>query len=430
MNNSIQIERSKLSQTSRTGFLYLDHLLDRLGFDAKADQIFGAPGSNRGIKASVYLRTLIYMMFDGALCLDDVRSLEEDEGLQELCPISYPTSDALGDWLRRYGTEEGHRKLHELLRAFLPKLPSQGVLDIDTTIIAADKGDATWTYKELRGYQPLLGIIAEPGCMLAGEFRQGSHSPQEGLDQFVKQCMEQVPGSFQIVRSDSAGYNHHLINFCHNHHLYFSITADHDSAVLKQIEALPSSAWQKGRHRDETEASWEVAETDHVMNESDCAFRLIVKRKKVESKPGQEQLFVGYHYWIIATNLPEEKYSALQIIHFHQQRGEMERWIGELKAQFNLDHLPCGQITANGLFFLIGLLAFNLGQLLKHFTFGEEGLKKSMRSLRRHFFLFPSMIIHHARRIILRIAASGRAFDDWMAAWRRLLSDPIPLFCP
>jgi hypothetical protein len=50
---------------------------------------------------------------------------------------------------------------------------------------------ATWTYQELRGYQPLLGIITEPGCMVAGEFRQGSHSPQEGLDRFVKQCMDQ-----------------------------------------------------------------------------------------------------------------------------------------------------------------------------------------------------------------------------------------------
>jgi hypothetical protein len=95
----------RVSQTSRTGFLYLDHLLHRLRFDSKADQIFGAPGSNRGIKASVYLRTLIYMMFDGAW--EDVRALDEDEALKELCPLEPPTGDALGDWLRRHGTEVG-----------------------------------------------------------------------------------------------------------------------------------------------------------------------------------------------------------------------------------------------------------------------------------------------------------------------------------
>jgi hypothetical protein len=221
-----------------------------------------------------------------------------------------------------------------------------------------------------------------------------------------------------------------LINFCHHHQLYFRITADHDAAVMARIERMASSAWQPGYHRDGSAASWEVAQTDHTLNQSDCAFRLSVKRKKVERQKNQEQLFPSYHYWIIATNLPEDRYTPLDVIHFHQQRGKMERWIGELKAQFNLDHVPCGQLPANALFFLIGLLAFNLGQLLKHFTFGEPGLKKSMRSLRGHFFLFPSIIIHHARQIILRIAASAWAFKDWMAAWQRLLYDPIPLHYP
>ncbi len=427
MTRAIRIERSKIEQTSRTGLMYLEQLMDRIGFDAEVDRIFGAPGSNRGIKASVYVRTLVYMLYDNALTLEDVRDLREDEALQRLCPMSYPTSDALGDWLRRHGSTEGVKKIHELIRRFLPKLPAQGVLDIDATIIAADKGDATWTYKEVRGYQPLLGILAESGCMLVGEFRQGSHSPQEGLDTFVQRCWDQAPGSFQIVRSDSAGYNHHLINFCLQHRLCFSITADHDAAVMKQVEAIPSSSWQKGRHRDGHEASWEVAEIDHTLNKSDGAFRLIVKRNKVETKNDQEQLFVSYHYWIIATNLPEERYDALKVVHFHQERGEMERWIGELKAHFNMDHMPCGQMHANALYFFIGLLAFNLSQLIKYFTFGEKGLKKSMRSLRRHFYFFPSHIIHHARQLIVRLAASQRVIDDWIAACQRLLYDPIPL---
>ena len=52
--------------------------------------------------------------------------------------------------------------------------------------------------------------------------------------------------------------------------------------------------------------------------------------------------------------------------------GEMERMIGELKSHYNMDHFPCGQFSANSLYFAIGIFAFNLVQLLKQHYFGKD----------------------------------------------------------
>ena len=36
-------------------------------------------------------------------------------------------------------------------------------LDIGTTVIESEKREAKWTYKKVKGYQPILGFIFELG---------------------------------------------------------------------------------------------------------------------------------------------------------------------------------------------------------------------------------------------------------------------------
>jgi len=63
-----------------------------------------------------------------------------------------------------------------------------------------------------------------------------------------------------------------------------------------------------------------------------------------------------------ATNREE---SASAVIHLHNQRGESENWHKELKLGYGMEQMPCGELAANALFFAIGVLAYNLGVLLK-----------------------------------------------------------------
>ena len=96
------------------------------------------------------------------------------------------------------------------------------------------------------------------------------------------------------------------------------------------------------------------------MNGTEQAFRLIVLRWP---NP-QPNLFEAdrYCYHAVATNRKE---AASEVIWKHNGRGQSENWHKELKIGLGMEQMPCGQFEANAMYFAIGVLAYNLAQLLK-----------------------------------------------------------------
>ena len=423
----LKLERTEERMTRKTGLVLIDRFGKKINLASRIDREFGRPGSNRGKAASEYVLTLSEMLIDGAVHLEDIIDFEEDEAYKQMTGRKhYPTGDALGDWLRRQGGTSGEKKLmnvsSELTNALTKGLNL--TLDVDATVIEADKGDAQYTYKEMRGYQPLLAACVEIGLFVDTRFQHGNINTQGDLVSFIEECRELMPSRIKTVRSDSAGYNHQVVNYCFENHLYFTITADHDTSVMERISRIGTNRWEKGKNEDGSDADYDVAETIHTMNKSNNAFRLVVKRT---DRGKQSDIFEGdYHYWIIATNVPKEEKDANSIIHFHEQRGEMERMIGELKSHYNMDHFPCGQFNANSLYFAIGVFAFNLVQLLKQHYFGRDWRTKTLQSFRRYWLYLPARVVFHARYTVARIATTVETFTRVNQVFLALTRAPAP----
>lgn len=423
----LKLERTEERLTRKTGLVLIDRFGKKISLANRIDREFGRPGSNRGKAASEYVLTLTEMLIDGAVHLEDIIDFEEDEAYKQMTGRShYPTSDAIGDWLRRQGGTAGEKKMMNVSSELANAL-TKGIgltLDVDATVIEADKGDARYTYKEMRGYQPLLAACVEIGLFVNSRFQHGNVSTQGDLVSFVEECRTLMPSRIKTVRSDSAGYNHQLVDHCFENHLYFSITADHDESVMKNIKRIGKNGWEKGKNEDGTDADYDVAEIVHTLNKGKNAFRLVVKRTERGKQP---DIFDGeYHYWIIATNVPKEDRDANAVIHFHNKRGEMERMIGELKSHYNMDHFPCGQFSANSLHFAIGVFAFNLVQLLKQHYFGNGWRTKTLQSLRRYWLYLPSRVVFHARYTVARIATTVETFNRLNNAFLKITRAPAP----
>lgn len=145
----------------------------------------------------------------------------------------------------------------------------------------------------------------------------------------------------------------------------------------------------------------------------------------------QYDLFLDYRYWIVATNLSKEEYDTEAIIKLHAGRGTMERRIGELKHQLNLDRVPCGEFEANCLYFAVGLLAYNLLQMLKLLGLPEEYHNKSVRTLRYQLLKLAGKVVYHARYMILQISAPiRRNIELFRSAYYRLVYAPLPIYKP
>ena len=406
-----QLEHSSELITAKAGLLICDTFEKYVGLPELIDSTFPKPGSNRAFAHSKHVGTLIQMFHDGASQLEDVRELAEDKALQKMIDItSYPGSDALGNWLRRQGSSTGVECLWGVMKQLFTNIPGKDfTLDIDATIIEANKGDAKKTYKGTIGYHPMLGIIAENNITVLSEFRKGNCSPQKGIVNFITNCRDNIGNRISYVRSDSAAFQKSVVKYLVKEGLSYSITAQQNESVLNRISEIPDEAWSIGIDAEGMKTGYSVAETDYAFIGKRNKCRLVVKR---EEKTSQLDMFdpSEYRYWVILTNLSSETHSANQVILTHQMRGQMEKSIGELKHHCGLDHLPCGQFSANAMYFTIGILAANLLQLLKQDTFFDDYLKASIKTFRYKLIHLPARVIKHGRVLFIKIVSSLEKF--------------------
>jgi len=397
----IKLEKSEERLTSLGGLVVLEEMAQALKVWQRVDEYLAGPGSGRGYRPSQFVQPLVWMLHAGGRRLEDLRELRaEQEVLENLGLGAVPDAGTVGDWLRRQG-EGGvaglERVNRELLQEPLAQEGEELTLDVDATEIAAEKQAAQWTYHHVQGYMPLVGYVH--GMCVGQEFRDGNVSPGVGILPFAKKCEAALPAGKRIYfRSDSAAYQAEVINHYSPPGRTFTITADLDAAVKREIQNLPASAWQPYRTAEGLATDREIAETVHTMNGTKEAFRLIVLRWLNPQPSLFETGRYGYH--AVASNREE---SATEVIWKHNGRGQSENWHKELKLDVGMEQMPCGQKEANALYFAIGVLAYNLAQLLKRRVLPESYRTATVATLRWKVYRLAGKLVRHARGLILQI---------------------------
>jgi len=386
--------------TANAGLALFGEFLQAVGFSHMLAQEMPKPGSGRGYPATAYVVPLVLMLTGGGRSLEDLRILKSDQGLLELLKQqTLPSTDAVGDWLRRIGDGEGLAALSRVNQHIVAlRLRQIGItehtLDADASQIIAEKAKARTTYKGERGYMPMIGHLAEAGVIIHEEFREGNVAPCSDILQFIQDCEACLPEGHRIahLRLDSAGYQAKIFNYCEKTRKTFAIGGRLDAPTLAAIEAIPESAWKQY-------PDCAVAETVHTMAGTEKAFRLIVVRY-----PWQGDLFDDRpRYHVIASNRVESAEDTL--IWYHQRSEVSENGIKELKIGFGMERMPCGQFKANAVFFRIGAIAHNLFVLFKHTTLDDGWHRHRVATVRWRLFHLPGKVVRHAGALVLRIAA-------------------------
>jgi len=338
-----KLEMTKDTITPHAGLALIGEFAIGLRLLKSVNSYLPKPQSGAGYRPSEYIFPLILMLNGGGRSLEDTRQIRTDEALREVLPLKrMPSTDAIGDWLRRIGQNGGLIGLEKLNREIIKRgIQYDGItgytLDIDATGIVAEKESAKMTYKGFRGYMPIVGHIEENGLVLGDEFREGNDAPAARNLEFIQYCEKQMPKGKNIksLRSDSAAYQAEIINYCELKGIKFAIGADCDEAVLKTIRAIPDKDWSSYK-------SGYIADTVHSMNKTKEAFRLIVIRR-----PYQKSIFSEHNtsvkYTVIATNRGE---SSEDVITWYNKRGDhSENRIKELKIGFGMEkECPVGNL--------------------------------------------------------------------------------------
>jgi hypothetical protein len=115
------------------------------------------------------------------------------------------------------------------------------------------------------------------------------------------------------------------------------------------------------------------------------------------------------------------------VVHFYNQRGTAEQWIKEGKEATHWTRLSCHRFRANEVRLLLGVIAYNLGNLLRRLALPLAIQSWSLTSLQQRLFKTGGRLIRHARYFVLQLAESrltGSLFRQILGRIERLAWHP------
>ncbi len=398
-------------------------------FDATID-LGDAPGrAGVGHKAM----TIVHSLLAGGDCIDDANALRAG-GTEGVLGHELRAPSTLGTFLRSFTF--GHaRQLDRVSRELLRRAFAAGAgpggdpvtLDVDSTICEtyglAKQGGSRFTYTHVRGYHPLLAVVAGTGDVVHSRLRGGPANSGRGAGSFLTECLarlREAGATGEItVRADSGFYNRKVVGACRRAGARFSVTAKMTKPLRRTVEELPEEAWVPIPYFLDGAS---VAETTYTpFTKGGRTYRLIVRR--VRPTPGSQlALFTEFSYHGFITDREGE---TLDLEADHRRHAEVENAIRDLKYGMGLNHLPSGRFGANAAWLALNVIAHNLTRWVSRMGLGEDII--ATKSVRRRHFTVAGRLVRSARRVNLRLPAHWPWADQFDAALARLRAISIPL---
>jgi hypothetical protein len=440
--------------TARGGMPLVVQTFRSLGLPESVREQVRVKERERGYDEATFVESFVILNAAGGECVDDFKRLRGDPGLAEMIGHELPSAEAARQFLNAFHEEKKieeaqQRRLLDQI-AYIPEetSPLEGLgrvnrdlvqrlgdrcpqqrlatVDQDATIIESRKQQALPTYEGERGYQPMLAVWAETGLVLADQFRDGNVPAQREPLEVAERAFAALPGTVSeyYYRGDSACHESRLINWLRDEKraggpqgkIGFAISARMSAALHTAIQAVPEAEWK--RYGDSPpEETRECAEVPFVPGEkSEKKDTQPLRYVAIRIRKKQGELFEDgsrERHFAVLTNRWELK--AARLIEWHREKaGTVEMVHDVLKNELGAGVLPSKDFGANAAWLRLAVMAHNVLTALKRLALPAELATARPKRLRFLIFNVPGRLVHHARRLILRLAAEA----EWIAAYR------------
>jgi hypothetical protein len=424
---------------SHAGTALLARVADKVGLTRSLSLgLAGLKARRSGHDLGAVIRDLAVMLADGGDCLADLRALGDQQplfGAVASTSTAFRAIDRIAS--DPYGLER-LRGAHAVARARAWKLagaPAQLDIDLDATLLIShsDKDGAAGTFKGGFGFHPMLAYGDQTGEALAGQLRPGNAGANTATDQIAvaEAALEQIPVEHietidLLLRVDSAGASHELLDWCRDARVHYSVGYDLTEAVREAITQIPDRAWVVAVDQDGSErTNGHVAEiTDRLdLVGWPAASRVIVRRERAH--PGAQLSFTdhdGHRFQAILTDQPGE---IADIERRHRARARVEDHIRNDK-DCGLRNLPFRDFEHNRVWLQLVLIAHDLIAWTQRLLLTGELARCEPKRLRYRLLHVAARLAFHARNATLRLQARWPWASDLAAAFARLKALPAP----
>ena len=278
----------------------------------------------------------------------------------------------------------------------------------------------------------MLAMWAETGLVLADQFRDGNVPAQMAPLEVAQRAFAALPGTVTeyYYRGDSACHESNLLNWLRDEKraggpqgkIGFGISARMSEALHAAIEEVPEQAWAPygDPHPQEIRECVEVPFVPGERAEKKDAQPLRYVAIRIRKKQGG--LFEdgsSVRHFAVLTNRWELK--AARLIEWHREKaGTVELVHDVLKNDLGAGVLPSKYFGANAAWLRLAVITHNVLTALKRLALPAELLTARPKRLRFLIFNTPGRLVHHARRLILRLAALAEGIAAYREGLRLL----------
>jgi hypothetical protein len=402
----VTIKKSEEEVTGKMGLSFVAHCLEHFGLERMVVDEYGRQKKgNREI--AIYEKMMAGAMtrIAGGDRIEDVEGLRADKGLiNSLGWEGMVGADAYGNDLEDRRSNGKKRGVNgAMVIKMMRKSQEKGfTYDNDATYADSEKRSATYSYQGSKQHSGLIGCIAELGIINTVEFRRGHVSPRTGIINQLRKADGQAKKAGKRIRrfrSDSAGHQNKIFKFCNEEDIEYYISLVKNAAVNVCIAGIKESEWKPlvGKYQARLGAEW--AETVYATEEGITMRALVLRWANPDPDLFDESPFC---YHVIGTN--NNEIQAMDWLEAHNGRmGSIEHSNKEIKGGLGCDYSPSHDFEKNRGYFLIGILAYNMIQIMKLFYLGEEAVNWTIKTIRYQFINVCGKIIKTARRFYCSI---------------------------
>jgi hypothetical protein len=328
------------------------------------DNELGERGIGTQYNYSDIILSRIYTAFCGGNATEDVNYIRENT-LKSLKKISIPSADTilrgdveLSSTCEFIETDSGsvnkiniNAKLNSFLIRSAIKFNQLNpndknlIYDFDHQFIPAEKYDATYSYKNKKGYFPGVATISNIPVYIEG--RNGNcnvKTAQLSTHKRAISALKQEGVKPEVARMDSGSYIKEVTDYFHEQAIKFFIRANNSETLLTQ--AVDAENWKPCTINFQ---DMEVASFKYQFGKYE--HRIIVYR--FANKTGQVSLLTNdaKNYLFIITN--DNEISEREAIILYNKRGNSERVFDIQNNDFNWNSMPHSFLEENTVYLII-----------------------------------------------------------------------------
>jgi Transposase DDE domain group 1 len=242
------------------------------------------------------------------------------------------------------------------------------------------------------------------------------------IDRALAQFPARMLDGIQVLlRSDSAGATHALVDYCAEADIRFSVGHDLTEKVRAEILEIPNNCWVTALNPDGTNrGNGEVAEITDQLDLSGWpkGSRMIVRRERPH--PGAQLSFTdvdGYRFQAILTDQPDLDIAVLECR--HRQHAHVEDRIRDDKDT-GLSKFPFKNYAMNEVWLEIVSLAHDLIVWTQALALDGALAKVEPKTLRYRLLHVAGRLAFSGRRARLHLQNTWPWAKDLLAAFQKL----------